>query len=196
MVLKILILNDQIPHHSTFLCQPVRPLPRERCPALYLRACGVDCHGVNAVIVDVEATPARTYDEVDATKTMLDRTDICFGLKPKRLAADTPYGTGKFLGCLVEEKKITPHILVWDKGEREDGTYSRSDFVFDKKRNVYICPAGKMLATRGRVSSDHAIHYFAYVLNCRICPLKPKCCPNMPALRIVRDVNEHARDVA
>ena len=28
----------------------------------------------NAVIVDVEATPARTYDEVAATQTMLDRT--------------------------------------------------------------------------------------------------------------------------
>ena len=47
-----------------------------------------------AVIVDVEATPARTYDEVAATKTMLDRTERCFDLKPKRLAADTAYGTG------------------------------------------------------------------------------------------------------
>src|SRR5258708_1012469 len=37
-----------------------------------------------AVIVDVEATPARTYDEVAATKTMLDRTEACFDLKPKR----------------------------------------------------------------------------------------------------------------
>ena len=43
----------------------------------------------NAVIVDVEATPARTYDEVEATKTMLDRTKRRFDLKPKRLAADT-----------------------------------------------------------------------------------------------------------
>jgi hypothetical protein len=53
-----------------------------------------------------------------------------------------------------------------------------------------------MLTTRRCVSSDHAIRYFASVLNCRVCPLKPKCCPNMPARRIVRDVNEHARDVA
>ncbi len=29
----------------------------------------------NAVIVDVEATPARSYDEVAATKTMIKRTD-------------------------------------------------------------------------------------------------------------------------
>ena len=82
----------------------------------------------NAVIVDVEATPARTYDEVAATKTMLDRTDICFGLKPKRLAADTAYGTGKFLGWLVKDKRITPHIPVWEKSDREDGIFSRSDF--------------------------------------------------------------------
>src|SRR5579863_10287570 len=39
-----------------------------------------------AIVVDVEATPARTYDEVAATKTMLDRTERRFDLKPKRLA--------------------------------------------------------------------------------------------------------------
>src|SRR6188474_2269472 len=32
----------------------------------------------NAVIVDVEPTPARTYDEVEATKRMLDRTERRF----------------------------------------------------------------------------------------------------------------------
>ena len=73
----------------------------------------------NAVIVDVEATPARTYDEVAATKTMLDRTEICFGLKPKRLVADTAYGTGKFFGWLAKDKKVTPHTPVWEKGDRE-----------------------------------------------------------------------------
>jgi hypothetical protein len=55
----------------------------------------------HAVIVDVEATPARTYDEVAATKTMLERTERRFDIKPKRLAGDTAYGTGRFLGWLV-----------------------------------------------------------------------------------------------
>src|SRR5262252_1913483 len=82
----------------------------------------------NAVIVDVEATPARTYDEVAATRTMIDRTEKCFGLKPKRLAADTAYGTGKFLGWLVKVKKVIPHIPVWEKSDRQDGIFSRSDF--------------------------------------------------------------------
>src|SRR6516162_5222952 len=42
-----------------------------------------------AIVVDVEATPARTYDEVAATNTMIKRTDERLGLKPERLAADT-----------------------------------------------------------------------------------------------------------
>jgi hypothetical protein len=41
----------------------------------------------NAIIVDVEPTPARTYDEVQSTKTILDRTEQHLGSKPKRLAA-------------------------------------------------------------------------------------------------------------
>ena len=70
-----------------------------------------------AIIVDVEATPARTYDEVAATKTMLGRTQDRFGLKPERLAADTAYGTGKLLGWLMG-REIEPHIPVWDKSRR------------------------------------------------------------------------------
>jgi transposase len=149
-----------------------------------------------AVIVDVEATPARTYDEVEATKIMIDRTEACFDLKPKRLAADTAYGTGRFLGWLVKDKKITPHIPVRDKSERDDGTFSRSDFRWDKHNDVYICPAGQVLRTTGTISSDHAMRYIAPIPVCRACPLKPKCCPNMPARRILHDVNEDARDVA
>ena len=149
----------------------------------------------HAVIVDVEATPARTYDEVAATKTMLDRTERCFNMKPKRLAADTAYGTGRFLGWLVKERRITPHIPVWEKGEREDGTFSRADFIFDKRRNIYICPAGKQLGTTGRIHSDFAIRYFASNLDCRACVLKSKCCPKEPARRLVCSVHEDARDV-
>ena len=97
----------------------------------------------NAVIVDVEPTPARTYDEVESTKTMLERTERCFGLKPKRLAADTAYGTGRFLGWLVGHR-IAPHIPVRDASERDDGTFSRSDFRWDRRRGVYVCPNGKV----------------------------------------------------
>jgi transposase len=150
----------------------------------------------NAVIVDVEATPARTYDEVEATKTMIDRTELCFDLKPKRLAADTAYGTGKFLGWLVKEKRITPHIPVWDKSTRDDGTFSRSDFRWDKKRGVYVCPNGKDMRTGGSITGNHARLYAARKRDCDACPLKSCCCPGQPSRRIPRDIHEDARDVA
>ena len=149
----------------------------------------------SAIIVDVEATPARTYDEVVATKVMIKRTDERMGLKPKRLAADTAYGTAKFLSWLIGTG-ITPHIPVWDKGRREDGTFSRSDFAFDKKRNVYVCPTGKLLTTTGRVHDGRTVLYLASTRDCGSCPIKPQCTPNMTFRKIPRDVHEDARDQA
>jgi transposase len=148
-----------------------------------------------AVIVDVEATPARTYDEVAATKTMINRTEATLGLKPDWLAADTAYGTGKFLGWLIGAG-ITPQIPVWDMSRREDGTFSRSDFKFDKERNVYVCPVGKLLKTTGRILSDNTLRYLASTYDCGPCSLKAKCRPNTPQRKIPRDINEDARDHA
>jgi transposase len=149
----------------------------------------------NAVIVDVEATPARTYDEVAATQTMLDRTQERFDLKPKRLAADTAYGTGKFLGWLVKEKKITPHIPVWEKSDRQDGIFSRSDFRWDSKRSVYVCPNNKLLRTSGTVHDGRTLLYRASKRDCDVCPIRAKCCTTADARKIPRDLHEDARDV-
>jgi transposase len=150
----------------------------------------------NAVIVDVEATPARTYDEVAATKTMIDRTEKRFALRPKRLAADTAYGTGKFLGWLVNDKKITPHIPVWEKSHRADGIFSRADFIWDKRHGHYICPNGKRLRTSGTVHDGRTLLYRASKRDCDACPLRPRCCTREAARKIPRDVHEDARDVA
>jgi transposase len=150
----------------------------------------------NAVIVDVEATPARTYDEVAATQTMLDRTEERFDLKPRWLAADTAYGTGKFLGWLVKEKKIIPHIPVWEKSDRQDGIFSRSDFRWDRKRGAYICPRGKLLRTSGTVHDGRTLLYRASKRDCDACPIRAKCCTTTEARKIPRDLHEDARDVA
>ena len=149
----------------------------------------------NAVIVDVEPTPARTYDEVESTKTMLDRTEHRFKLKPKRLAADTAYGTGRFLGWLVG-RGIAPHIPVRDASEREDGTFLRSDFRWDKRHGVYICPNNKVLHTTGTVHDGNMLRYRASKFDCDACALKMRCCPNMTARQVPRDIHEDARDTA
>jgi transposase len=148
------------------------------------------------IILDVEASRAIRQAEVGASRTMIERTEACFGIKPEWLAADTAYGSASNLEWLVNKQRIAPHVPVIDKSKREDGTFSREDFIYDEVHDIYTCPAGKTLTTTGHVSTDHALRYLASVPECHACPLKAKCCPNMPARRIVRDVNEAARDVA
>ena len=137
------------------------------------------------VIMDVEASRAIRQAEVRASKTMIERTEERFDIKPEWLAADTAYGSGANLNWLVNDKKIAPHVPVIDKSNRDDGTFNREDFTFDKERNVYICPAGKILTTTGRLVNDGetTLLYFASVLDCRSCPLRARCCPKMPARR-------------
>ena len=148
------------------------------------------------VIMDVEASRAIRQAEVGAAKAMIERTEAHFGLKPERLAADTAYGSAANLNWLVNEKGIAPHIPVIDKSKREDGTFSRDDFTFDKARDIYTCPAGKVLTTTGRIVNVEQLLYRASKLDCDVCPLKMRCCPKEPARKIPRSIHEDARDVA
>jgi transposase len=98
------------------------------------------------VIVDVEASRSIRQAEVGAAKTMIERTEERFGLKPERLVGDTAYGAAPMLNWLVEEKGIAPHIPVFDKSKRDDGTFSRSDFRYDPTSDVYHAQAGSSSA--------------------------------------------------
>jgi transposase len=148
------------------------------------------------VIMDVEASRAIRQAEVGAAKTMIDRTEQRFGLKPARLAADTAYGSAPTLHWLVNQRNIAPHIPVIDKSKREDGTLSRDDFTFDKERDIYTCPAGKTLTTTRKVMNDEQLLYRASKLDCDVCPFKMRCCPKEPSRKVPRSIYEDARDVA
>jgi hypothetical protein len=124
---------------------------------------------------------------------MLDRAEERFDLKPSRLAADTAYGTGKFLGWLVKTKKIIPHIPVWEKSDRQDGIFSRSDFHWDRKRGAYIFRNGKLLRTSGTRRTYAAL---PRLRDCDVCPIRAKCCTTADARKIPRDLHEDARDIA
>jgi hypothetical protein len=151
--------------------------------------------GENAVIVDVEPTRARTYDEVEATKKMLDRTERRLGLKAKRLAADTAYGTGRFLagwsakGLRRISRFATPAIVLM--AHSHAATFvGTDDEAFTSALMTRCCiPPERCMTAK----------CFAIVLqNSTTTPVrkKMKCCPNTPARQVPRDINEYSRDVA
>ena len=158
----------------------------------------------HAVIVDVEPSTAVRQAEVTAARTMIERVKERHDLWPERLAADSAYGSAEMLNWLVHERGIEPHIPVIDKSIREDGTFSRSDFAYDRANDLYRCPSGKVLQRYRRAFAvprtasppDDPHRYRASKADCDACALKGRCCPNTPARKVTRSIHEGARDFA
>ena len=156
------------------------------------------------IIVDVEATPTLRTAEVKATRTMIERVEERFDLKPERLIGDMAYGNAELLGWMVNDKGIEPHVPVWDKTQRDDGTLSSSDFEWDEQANEYRCPQGQPLRRNGESSNAREraspkptpSSITPAKPHCSKCPMKSRCCPNTPNRKIARSVHESARDVA
>jgi hypothetical protein len=125
-------------------------------------------------------------------------------LKPDYLAAGSAYGSAESLAWLVKQKRITPHIPVFDHSNRTDGSFSRADFAFDPQHDRYTCPAGKELvqfrrnfsAPRTGITSAGTRLSRASQKDCGVCERKVRCCANTLARKIPRALHEDARDAA
>jgi hypothetical protein len=85
---------------------------------------------------------------------MIERSLERFELYPERLIGDTAYGSAEMLDWLVQEHGVEPHIPVFDKSQRTDGTFSRDDFTYDHTMTPTAAPRGKLSSTIG-VGSPH-----------------------------------------
>jgi IS5 family transposase len=163
-------------------------------PAIYAYLINYTVDVANAVIVDVEGSGAIRQAEIEAARRMIDRVQDRFGIKPRKLIADTAYGAAKTLDWLVNVKGIEPHIPVFDKGERGDDRLSRSEFAYDAFADRYIFPAGRLLKkfwcgggeAKATPPKDDLYRYHARKQDCSACPLKPRCCPDLPSKKLLR----------
>ena len=192
------------PPKSISLTDPASSWTAAHGPA-YFAYCTNYLIDLNAgIIVDVEASAVNKMAEAEATRIMIDRVEERFDLKPNRLVGDTNYGSAAMVGWLVEEKQIEPHVPVVDKSERDDGTFSRSDFQWDETANEYRCPAGHVLRSNWRpftnprthVTKADTIIYRSSQSDCEACAMKADCCPTTPRRNVPRSIHEPARDVA
>jgi transposase len=174
------------------------------CPAFYAYSTNYLIDVQSGVIVDVEATAAHRTEETEATKVMIERVAERHEITPQRLIGDTAYGTGPMLEWMVQDKGIEPHVPVWEKLERTDGTFSVTDFTWDEQANEYRCPNGQPLRSnwrpfktpRSHITLADTVIYRASERACAVCPLKPRCCPHTPMRKIARSLYEKSRAVA
>jgi transposase len=196
-------LEKSLPKNIS-LTDPAAQWSAARGPAFYAYSANYLIDIAAGIVVDVEATTAHKIDEINATKTMIERVEDRFGLKPDRLIGDTNYGTAEILGWMVDEKHIEPHVSVWDKTQHRDETLSSSDFQWDEPADEYRCPQGHVLRRQWRAFKNVRTHvtkagtiiYRSSQSDCATCPMKTRCCPNTPMRKIARSIHESARDVA
>jgi transposase len=166
-----------------------RWIAAHRGPAFFAYSANYLIDADNAIIVDVEATTAIRQAEVLAARRMIERSLEGFDLRPAKMIGDSAYGSAEMLNWLVNDQGIEPHIPVYDKSRRTDGTFSRDDFSYDHRADVYTCPGGKELrqyrypgrAAKAKPPIDGLYRYRSAETDCDACALKPQCCPTQSA---------------
>lgn len=121
------------PQKSISLTDPMSQWMAVRGRAEFIYSTNYMIDVENNIIVDVEASPTTKTLEVKATQIMIDRIEQNHNIKPKRLIADTAYGSAHSLNYLVTQKNIEPHIPLWDKSQRTDGSLSICDFLWEEE---------------------------------------------------------------
>ncbi len=126
----------------------------------------------HAIIVDVEADhghPASRGHSGQAHDSSV-RASTSTSIRPSWLATAVTVRP-RCWAWLVYEQGIEPHISVFDKSTRTDGTFSRADFTYDQPGDVYRCPTGQVLTTTGTLVNDGAtLLYRASKFDCAPCP--------------------------
>jgi hypothetical protein len=67
-------------------------------PAFYAYSTNYLADTKHGIIMDVEPTTANRAQEVESTRTTIERVERRFGITPERLIGDTAYGTAAMLG--------------------------------------------------------------------------------------------------
>jgi transposase len=125
------------------------------------------------VILEVEATPALSRQEMVAARRMIERLEK-LGLRPESLGADKAYGSGEFLAWLLG-RGVQPHIPVIDRRHQTDGHFTRDQFRYEPVEDVYYCPEGKPLRYRAERRDSPGYAYCSTAAQCRGCPEKQRC---------------------
>jgi transposase len=147
----------------------------------------------NGIIVNVAVTPGNVTDAAP----YLDRIDYIrehIGLDVKQAGADSAYDVS-----LVHQELSERDIQLITPINNETPNYKvelqKTDFTYNEKDDVFICPMGKQLPLRRlqRSESNISREYRADCKDCKGCPIRDKCLSaGQPCRRIQVNIFEDA----
>ncbi len=107
----------------------------------------------------------------------LRRVMFRWQLRPKRVIADTTYGTIDNIRALEGEEGIRAYVPLPD-WEHQRPYYGPAQFIYDGERDRYVCPQGTPLRPFRRSYTQERVQYRAKAAICNACPVKAACTPS------------------
>lgn len=160
---------------------------KNKSPQLaYKQHISVD-NGPARIITACATTPAVIADEHKLPHLIskaLEQHDIL----PQEVGADTKYGTADNYRFLLESqiKPSLPH----HGGKNATGLLTKDNFTYDKAKDYYTCPQGKLLKNRGFSKEQRHFIYRANPKDCTGCKFLKECTKSPTGRSVTRHVNE------
>ncbi|MFC1808248.1 transposase [Candidatus Omnitrophota bacterium] len=144
-------------------------------------------NGSAKIITSCTTTPAATADE-HKLPFLVSKAYQEHNILPKDIGADTKYGTADNYRFLLEShiKPSIPH----HGGKNATGLSTKDNFSYDKEKDQYTCPQGKILKNRGFSKKQRHFVYRANPKDCKACNLLRECTKSPAGRSVTRHVNE------
>lgn len=147
------------------------------------------------VITAVETT-SGDISECEQVLPLLEGHEANTGRAASAVVADRGYGTVETY-CALVERGIRPHISPMQPPDhKSEGRYNKEDFIFDRKADRYVCPAGKSLVPKRHHTRRQITDYVADKKTCQECPLRARCTESKIGRSIARHWREDTLEVA
>ena len=154
------------------------------------------CDAENGIITDVYVTAGNEHDSTPHTQRLEYQIDK-FEMKTEAICADASYDSGE-----VHNAMLNRNIKTFIPERTRSGTpnyepaFDPKVFTYDEERDIYVCPAGKVLRYSGYRKKDRRKRYTAKKADCLSCPYREQCNGHTKNPRMIdRTLHEKARSI-
>ena len=143
------------------------------------------------LVVGIDVVNDAT-DHAQLTPMLLDLQDTC-GRVADETVADAGYASGEQFE--LAERKHLPVLVNVQEESSMKGPFAKSNFTYDRERDVYICPRGEVLELEGlhKASGGKAARK-VYRCHKTDCPVRAQCTEDKKGRTIKRQLTEEAFD--
>lgn len=147
-------------------------------------------------VITAVSTTAGDVAEAHEVQPLLDQHEANTEREVSALVADRGYGTVETY-CSLIEQGVRPHMApMQPSGHKSSGLFTKDEFRYDEKADVYVCPVGQHLKPRRFHARRKMTDYVADKKICAQCLLRAQCTRSKLGRSVARHWQETELEVA